>query len=276
MEKELKNQITKWLKNDPDYNSGLALLVQACKNKTLVRNLSRKNTPKNLSKIRWELNKSIGNISRSIPGSADLKKKMDSAGSTASQAGEKLSEIIQTYPVTIQSIIKTTGVLSSNRDKLHRKLKEIPEANTADNIAKRKEIRELIKESSDLLQYLYDLKNRFFTEKIVPTEDELKFPQAIKKAPKVTKPDPIENMSEAELLKKRTNVRSRLTKKKNKLLYQSVSKKDKENPMPEGAKREHLAAQIKTDEKLIKDIQTKLDAFNKTKRHNATQAKGRS
>jgi len=66
-------------------------------------------------------------------------------------------------------------------------------------------------------------------------------------------------------VKKLQNLRSNLTKKKNKLLYQSVSKKDKEDPMPEGAKRDHLSAQVKTDEKQIKEIQKRLDAFNKTK-----------
>jgi hypothetical protein len=265
MEKELNNQITKWLKNDPVYSSGLALLVQVCKNKFLVRNLSRKNTPKNLNKIRWELRKSIGDTAFSSSVSVDAKKKISAAGSSASQAGEKLREIFLAYPETIQSLIKTIGDLSSNRDKLHRKLKEIPEANTNDNIAKRKEIREFIQDTSELLEHYYQLKDRFFKEKIVPTPEDLKFTKE-DKSKKKTKPiNPIKDMSEADLVKKLQNLRSNLTKKKNKILYQSVSKKDKENPMPEGAKRDHLSAQIKTDEKQIKEIQKRLDAFNKAK-----------
>ena len=265
MEKELNNQITKWLKKDPEYNSGLALLVQVCKNKMLVRNLSRKNTPKNLRKIIWELRKSIRDTTISSSVSVDAKKKMDSSGTSASQAGEKLREISKTYPETILIIIKNIGDLSSNRDKLHRKLKAIPEANTKDNISKREIILVLIKETNDLLEYYYQLKDRFFKEKIVPTQEDLKFKKE-DKSKKKTKPiNPIKDMSEADLVKKLQNLRSNLTKKKNKLLYQSVSKKDKEDPMPEGAKRDHLSAQVKTDEKQIKEIQTRLDAFNKAK-----------
>jgi hypothetical protein len=265
MEKELNNQITKWLKKDPEYNSGLALLVQVCKNKFLVRNLSRKNTPKNIKKIRWELRKSIGDTAFSSSVSVDAKKKMDTAASSASKSEEEKLKTILAYPKTIQDLIKTIGDLSSNRDKLHRKLKEIPEANTADNIKKRKEIRELIQDTSELLEHYYQLKDRFFTEKIVPTDEELKFTKEDKSKKKSKPINPIKDMSEADLVKKLQNLRSNLTKKKNKLLYQSVSKKKEENPMPEGAKRDHLLSQVKTDEKQIKEIQTRLDAFNKAK-----------
>ena len=186
-----------------------------------------------------------------------------SSNSLSSQMGEKLHKI--SYPKTIQSLIKNIGDLNSNRDKLHRKLKKIPEANTKDNIAKRKETLDLIKETTDLLEHYYQLKDRFFTEKIVPTEEDLKFKKE-DKSKKKTKPiNPIKDMSEAELIKKLQNLRSNLTKKKNKLLYQSVSKKKEENPMPEGARRDHLSAQVKTDEKQIQEIQERLDAFNKAK-----------
>jgi hypothetical protein len=222
MEQELKLHIQKWLKKDPDYISGLGLLIQVCKNKTLLRNLSRRETPINLKKIAWELKKSIGATKLYSPNKNKLQKV--SVGSFS--AGKKLKEKTTTYPEIIETIISRNGKLNNNRDILHRELKTIPETNTEDNKTKRKEILEKIKTISNQLDHLYKLKDRFFKEEIIPTEDELKFPQVemIKKKEEM-KVNPIDQMSEADLLKKRTNLRSNLTKKKNKLLYQTISNK---------------------------------------------------
>ena len=266
MEIELKQQIQKWLKADPDYISGLGLLIQVCKNKTLLRNLSRKQTPNNLKKIAWELKKSIGESSLGVKKIPTQKKKIALIGSQSALAGKKLAKIFKTYPETIQTIITLNGKLSSDRDILHRSLKKIPEANTEDNKTKRAEILIKIKVISDHLEHLFKIKDLFFTDKVIPTEEDLYLPeQKLPKTGKKAKQNPIDKMSEADLIKKRTNLRSNLTKKKNKLLYQSTSKKKEENPMPEGSKRDTLEEQIKEDRKALILIESKLDGFSKPK-----------
>lgn len=263
MDKNLSSKIIKWLK-DPEYQSGLALLVQVCRNRILVRNLSRKNTPKNLAKITWELRKAVN--SQKGPGisTAATKKKSHSSpdGSSASSADEKP---VKTYPETINKLIAIIGDLNSERDKLHRSLKEIPETNSRENIEKRLPVIDKIKDISDDLEVYHEIKNRFFTEKTIPTEDDLIIKKPSPGKPNAKKPDHVAQMSEAELIKRLHQLRSNLSKKKNKLLYQSVSKKKEKNPMPEGPSKDHLQQQIKTDILTIRKINKRLDDINKAK-----------
>lgn len=263
MDKNLSSKIIKWLK-DPEYQSGLALLVQVCKNRILVRNLSRKNTPKNLAKITWELRKAVNGKKVSVPLSDISKKKSHSSpdGSSASSADKDPDK---TYPETVTKLIAIIGSLNSERDKLHRSLREIPETNTNENIGQRIPIIEKIKDICDDLEVYYELKNRFFTEKAIPTEDDLIIKKPSQGKPNAKKPDDVASMSEAELIKRLHQLRSSLSKKKNKLLYQSVSKKKEKDPMPDGPSKDHLEQQIKTDSLTIRKIKKRLDAINKAR-----------
>lgn len=264
MEKELKRQIQKYLNGDPDYTQGLSLLVQASKNKILINNLNHRNSERNLKKIQWELRKEIGdNPFLEKPSKKQKKKKTGSPSHSKSQKAKKKTE---SYPEIIQDIISKTGDLSSKRDKLHRKLKDVPHTNTASNNSMRKELLDQIREISDHLEQLYGLKDRYFREKIIPSQGELKFPkEKISPKPAASGKDPLKGMSDAELVKKKNNVRSNLTKKKNKLNYQSTTRKKEKNPMPEGPQRDHLLYLIQKDEKLIKQIERRLDGTDKTK-----------
>jgi hypothetical protein len=265
MEKEIKKQIIAWLKSDQDYSSGLALLIQVCKNRVLVRNLSRNSTPKNTAKIAAELRKAAG-MSSFMRTAADHKKKesdgLDQTPST--KAGKAFKEAFKTYPPIIQRLIKRIGDLYSQREILHFDIKEVPELNTAENTNKRKVILEKIILISEELEHLNKFKARFFKDKSLPDEQDLNFKP--KKPSRNPKPkDNIAKLSEAQLVRKLNNLRTSLTKKRNKLTFQHVSKQQKENPMPEGIKREKLISQIKDDERSILKIQKRLDDFAENK-----------
>ena len=265
MEKYLQKQITSWLKSGQDYHSGLSLLIQVCKNRSLVRNLSRNNTPKNVAKIAAELRKAAGMSSFVKPIQSDKKKEEPGSNQIpSSKAGKAFKEVFKTYPPIIQKLIKRIGDLYSKREILHFDLKKVPELNTPDNVEKRRLIMEQLILISDELEHLNKYKKQFLENKTIPAEEDLEFlPKrpAAKSKPRLQ----IGRMSEAQLLRKLSNLRTSLTKKRNKLLYQHVSKQPEENPMPEGMKRDQLEEQIREDEKLIKKIQKRLDGFTENK-----------
>ena len=262
MNKELASNINEWLK-DPEYARGLSLLIQVCKNRILLHNLSRRNTPKNMAKITSELRKSVtkrpGAVQRTL-----VKKKSPSSpdGSTSNSPAKDPDK---TYPETITRLIIIIGELNTERDKLHRSLREIPRDNTRENIEKRIPVIERIKDISDDLEVYYQIKNRFFTEKTIPANDDLILKKPPGRKPDAKKPDKVEKMSEADLIRRLAQLRSSLTKKKNKLLYQSVSKKKDKDLMPPGPQKEYLEQQINTDSLTIKKIKKRLDAINKAK-----------
>jgi len=262
MNKDLARDIHKWLQA-PEYYSGLSLLIQVCKNRILIRNLSRKSTPKNLAKITSELRKSTVQKPSSVALKTVKKKSHSSPDGSISHPDEKHAG--KSYPETVIKLIAITGELNSERDKLHRCLKQIPETNTVENIDKRLPIIERIHDISQDLEVYYQIKNRFFTEKAIPTEDDLIIKKPSGAKPNAKKPDNVDKMSEAELIKRLAQLRSSLSKKKNKLLYQSVSKKKEKDPMPSGPQKAHLEQQVNTDSLTIKKIKKRLDAINKAR-----------
>lgn len=263
MEKALKKEIKSYLDKDPDYSTGLSLLVRVSKNKSMMHILSRKSSPRNIAKINAELRKFIGESN--IPGlRTGEKKKAEKLPGSTSKAS--VSGKASKYPEIIQNIIHLSGDLNNTRDKLHRSLNKIPHLNTDDNIAQRKQIVEQIRSVSEIIEHYYHLKDRYFTDKIIPTPDDLKCAEKSKaKDSKLPLKDPLKGLSDADLVKKMNNVRSNISKKRNKLVYQSTSKSKEENPMPEGSKRDNILQQIKNDEMIITEIQRRLNGTDKTK-----------
>lgn len=155
------------------------------------------------------------------------------------------------YPHVINRIIAESSRLYNERSMLKKQQNTIPDENTPENIEKRKTIIKNIESISDRLDVLYTAKKAYLENNIVPSEQQL-FPESGQK-----------NISESDvdtgqLIIKRNNLRSSITRAKNMLEYQSQKKGNKPNPMPDCPRRKELEKRITDKEKELAEIETKL------------------
>ncbi len=69
-----------------------------------------------------------------------------------------------------------------------------------------------------------------------------------------------------QLIIKRNNLRSSITRAKNQLEYQSQKKADKPNPMPDCPKRRELEVRIAEKEKELAEIEAKLNDADRSEK----------
>lgn len=145
-------------------------------------------------------------------------------------------------PLIIQEVIKQKGNLYRERDQLHESLKLLPEDNKAVNIGARKPIVEKIAHISERIDFLYNLQKNFAEKNEVPGEIVLNWdPEPAKPKPKIVDHS---KLSDIELKNRQTNLRVNITKTKNMLLFQKTSKQEKENPLPDGPKKEKYKTKL--------------------------------
>lgn len=182
---------------------------------------------------------------------------------------------LELLPEILQGLIREKGKLYNDRAVQHKKLDEVPEKNDLENITTRKEITEAMNSITDRIDQIYNL-IRFYEDKVAidkPVQDDLdKYNTDLNGLTGAQASDPtsgdkkdgIENLSEGDLHKKRSNLRSSLSKDKKKVEGTFGLKKDKQPvPMPDGPKREKIVTRIKEKEEQIKLIEEKLTAFVK-------------
>ncbi len=169
----------------------------------------------------------------------------------ASGESETADQPPKTYPEEIEKILKEHSRLLGVRSDYHKQMGEVSEDNSPESVAKRKELSELIANCSTQIEKLYAAKEAFFTQGTLPNM-ELLFPiPAAKKEQKL--PDDPE-----ALAKMKKNLQNSIYKSQNQLEYQSDSKKDTPDPMPEGAQRIKLVKRIQANQATIEKINLKL------------------
>lgn len=284
-----------WLKSDRDYNAGVLLYQKFGKNRTL-KSLFPGKEKRYANKLAIELAKTAG-ISiidfqnNNFGDDTKVKKqdlnRADSKTNIPVITSQKLDIIppfkptgnvplvdntpVSEYPPMVRKLLHLYNSLYHKRSVLHKQMGDLPQNNEPENVEKRKQISDQLELISAKLDPLYDAKKKYLEEKILPEElnfeefeavlnDQVKTKPAAKKTSK-KKETPIEEMSEAELIKKRTNLRIQLTKQKNLLEFQHTSAKGKEpNPMPEGPKKQKVLDKISKLEQQLSIIDTRLDA----------------
>lgn len=159
------------------------------------------------------------------------------------------------YPDAVKKVLTAYSDLYKQRSILHKKLKQIGESNSDEDVLTRKNIASAIQGISHHMDILWEKFKIYKETGQIPSEEILKEPfDPDKKSESDEKPS-LALVGDLEGLKKqKENWRIKLMKAENRLLYQSEKKQPKENPMPKGPKRitlEKRIARLKAEKEQI-------------------------
>lgn len=179
--------------------------------------------------------------------------------STATLTPEKSKSLIdqvtdkkkfESMPEIIQIIIRTFGDSYKRRAILHRKMSELAEDNTPELMHERAALSEQIDMLSELMDQLNKYKEAYDADGTLPNLDNVKSDiSAAEKKPETKSnkdidAEAIAKMDAKQLQTRHHSIVNQITRKENQIKYQSMSKKEKENPMPDCPKKLKLEKQI--------------------------------
>ncbi|MFZ4401478.1 MAG: hypothetical protein ACOYO1_15690 [Bacteroidales bacterium] len=242
-ENEALIKVKKWIEEGCDYTDGCSLYAIFGKNKVLSRLFpGRENTYK--TKLKYELCKSVG-----------LVEELPYNKPEAVIIGEVVEK--ETYPDDVVKIISEYSKLTADRAKIHSRMSALPENNNSDTVAVRKELSDEIEKLSQRIEVLHAAKEAYFVNKIFP-EVNILYPEilaenATNTAEKLVLPDSPEKLKDFK-----KNLQTSLCKDCNLLEYQSETKQDAVNSMPDGSKRLKIEKRISNKKQIIEAIDLKL------------------
>jgi hypothetical protein len=257
--------VLQWWYGTRDYQSGVMLYGRYGKNKTLGNTFNKPGKEKVLSgKLHYELCKSAGFnwkrmpllpdgiVPKTINVLAQPTLIVSDLPAAPSDPGKRIpiitDVILLQYPKVIRRLKMEYQEAYQERSILHRKMSEVPEANTTSNQQTRADYLSEIKSLSLRMDYLYAFIANYENKKVVPLEEEV-WPTNTGNV----LPDDI-----ASLKKIKKNLQSNNTKDNNLLLFQQKTKADKEKQMQPGPRRKRIELRIKKREADIEVIDLKI------------------
>lgn len=260
-----REEIKAWLNSKRDYDQGLLLLSKHTKNRILLK---KRNIP--LEKIVFELNKYVGNdiIIKPVVKQVFIveKPKIETQKIKPQNQLEvkKKNTLIREESIVvakyqIQELIKKI-------DMMHKELYDLGTSNDKETNEKRRVILEKRIPIIEKYDKLYQLKEEFFKTGIVAPELKKLIASKIENektitTPKITSEKEMLKLTDVELLKRKQQLSSSITKTKNVIKYQSIKKLEVENPLTGDDK--------KNAEKKLKDlIKEQNMIINEIKRRN--------
>ena len=249
-----------WWYAGKDYKTGLMLLSQFCKNKTLIQTLTRKSPTYGAGKLAYELTKSVRLNYLKMPEQTQESKQLQ-ARNNQSPLSKAMTNIAQTvvdtvtqYPSVVRRMKYEYSELYNKRSISHKKMALVSDVNSTKNNAERSGYLKEINTISLRMDFLYKYIKDYEDNKVVPSEDE------IWEKPKLTIK---EITSIPELTKRRVALLKNVLKNKYVLLYQQRKKGKVENPLPDGPKRVEMMALIKKQETEISEIELRIEELGK-------------
>ena len=226
----MKQEIINWLESPRDYSTGVDLYLKYGKNNNFKRTFpNRENRYAN--KLAYELAKLAG-ISL-----VEYHKNYQKRVFQPVAVGSK-----KQIPEIIKKIKSELADLHRLRSHLHRKMTEIDPENSPDNMLKRKVLLSDIKKISSRSDLLYEAKESYFNNGILPDSSILLLPTKDKT---LTPPNAL---SGEDRIKRRANLRSSLSKDKRKI-----------EGMPDGPKKEKILTRLAIKEKEIQELNKLID-----------------
>lgn len=156
-------------------------------------------------------------------------------------------------PTEVEKLMEHYADYHKQRDIANRERAELPETNDDEVTAKRKELSEKMEGLTAKMEALWALRKRYDEDGTIPTFDEIEkaCAETVTVKKEEEKPEDLTALDDATLKRQRSSTKTMLTKKQNMLLYQTQSKQEKPNPMPDCPKRvvlekevEHLQARL--------------------------------
>lgn len=237
----MKTKIEKWFNGDQNYQQGISLLIEAGFTKgKVLKNLHRGESKSNKEKLAWELCE-IVKLDRSIVSQVNTNvtdQRVSTAAGKKGSTGKANGGPIE--PPIITAIKKKLAEIGNLRAQVHNEVAQLGMSNAPEIVAKREECLSKIDELNAEYDRLYEAKEKFFREKVLPTE-------AIFEAPKPEAPKTSEQLTPVELMKRQNSLRSQISKAKEKL--KKASKADKKDAQE---KLNKLTSELVEIEKLLK------------------------
>ena len=278
------NELQNWINNpDRDYAAGVALFAQHCKNKALVRYFQTGTARFRMAKLVYEMGKlektaylagsPTATNAFSVIGSAQHSRLASKVTANTSQICRRASKV--SIPDFILAAKKEISTLYALIDKRHRELYDLGTSNADDVVRKRRKILDDRKPAIERADRLYRLKEEWFAlEDSSGRERVAKEIQKMLAAPLVEQPSIVETgrapslpvvskMSDLDLSKRRSALRSSITKTQNMLQYQTIRKGESPTPMPPGPKRDEYQKKLKTLQKEYNAVVAELERRSK-------------
>lgn len=154
----------------------------------------------------------------------------------------------QNMPEVMQTLIRNYSDAYKQRARLARQRYELGESNDEQSVEKRKTLGESIDRLTNYMDILIAMREKYEKDGVLPDMDTLNnAPSAAEVKEADGKPEEsvdYKSMSTDKLKTRRKSLTNQITRKENMLLYQSESKQEEENPLPDSPKRVKLEKQI--------------------------------
>lgn len=154
----------------------------------------------------------------------------------------------QNMPEVMQTLIRNYSDAYKQRARLARQRYELGESNDEQSVEKRKTLGESIDRLTNYMDILIAMREKYEKDGVLPDMDTLNnAPSAAEVKEEDGKPEEsvdYKSMSTDKLKTRRKSLTNQITRKENMLLYQSESKQEEENPLPNSPKRVKLEKQI--------------------------------
>lgn len=272
--------IQQWLSDrHHDYAEGVAIFARYSANKGMVRTLSKGSARFWMGKLEYEMGKLAQQRAGQEMGQ-DVSKKMSKMEVKTSehsisqhvQMSKKMSKS-PAIPEVIMSAKAEISSLYAIIDRMHRQLYDLGAGNGDKTVRARKRLLDKRRPIIQRADELYRLKEDYFalddadakrnivaritemlsaplaqqpSANIVPTVDEAPSPS-------------LQKLTDLELAKRKSSLRSAITKLQNMLTYQSIRKADEPSPMPDGPKRDEYEAKLAARKREFTAVMNEID-----------------
>lgn len=237
-------EIQTWLDSPTkDYQQGVALLEKYSSNARLVH-VYRNSSP------RFQLQNLVGDLKRllSVPAKEDALPTAASTPRTPAPAQTTIAQKDDTPP-EIKAKIERAGKLWVKICKTHTELYNVGESNSPEAVEKRKNLLEKRVPEIEEYENLWKEIKAWQDTKLIPQPSPKKQPKESAELPK---------KSTKELMNLRQSLRMKITRANNQLQYQSKTKQEKKNPMPDGPKKEKLKQELSKNKALLDAVENEL------------------
>ena len=253
------NDIQQWLDNPGhDYFAGVTLFARYSKNRALVRYFQSGTARFRMGKLVYEMGKlTKATIPEKRPAVANDYLPMPQRIPQQPHATVSPATARTQLPPYIIAAKKEISSLYAFIDKRHRELYDLGTSNADDVVRKRKKILDGRKPAIERADRLYRLKEEWFALEDGPGRERVANDiREMLAAPLVEQPSIVETgrapslpvvskMSDLDLSKRRSALRSSITKTQNMLQYQTICKGNSPAPMPPGPKRDEYEQKLK-------------------------------
>ena len=280
-----KNELQSWLDNpDRDYAEGVALFAQYSKNKALVRYFQTGTARFRMGKLVYEM----GKLAKTAVTTEMADKWANKQPFAASQTPQttyvtdnREGQIKAAIPDFILAAKKEVAALYALIDKRHRELYDLGTSNADDVVRHRKRILDDRKPAIERADRLYQLKEEWFALEDGPAryrvakEIREMLAAPLNEQPTITGSsassqmqtdqlrDAVASLTDLQLSKRRSALRSSISKTQNMLQYQTIRKGDSPAPMPPGPKRDEYEQKLKTLQKEYNAVVAELERRSK-------------